>query len=231
VDRFEESRQRSLAHGLRHGRVGVAGAGKIFRRTAELHQHRDLVDHLARAEADDVTAEHPSVALSARIFTKPSVCSMARARPLAVKGNFPALYYAGLLQLLLGLADGRDFGAGVNDARDDVIVHMAMLTGDDLGYRDAFVLGLVRQHRPGDDIANGVDAWHIGAVLVISLDFTAVGLDAKNIQAQAIRVGARPVAISTTSASMVSAAPPLTGSKVTLRPSWPWPRRSPWNRA
>ncbi len=33
-----------------------------------------------------------SVAASARIFTKPSVQPMARARPFAVKGNFPTRY-------------------------------------------------------------------------------------------------------------------------------------------
>ena len=32
-----------------------------------------------------------SVLASARIFTKPSVCWLTLARPLAVNGNFPAL--------------------------------------------------------------------------------------------------------------------------------------------
>ena len=50
-----------------------------------------LVDHLARAEADDMDAEDAVGAASARIFTKPSVWRMARARPLAVKGNLPTL--------------------------------------------------------------------------------------------------------------------------------------------
>ena len=36
--------------------MGVAGAGEIFRRAAELHQHRRLMDHLTGAEAEDVRA-------------------------------------------------------------------------------------------------------------------------------------------------------------------------------
>ena len=38
--------------------MGVAGAGEIFGRTAEFHQHGDFVDEVARARADDVGAEH-----------------------------------------------------------------------------------------------------------------------------------------------------------------------------
>jgi hypothetical protein len=54
---------------------------------------------------------------------------------------------AGGLQLLLGLADGGDFRLRVDDARNDVVVHVAGLAGEDFGNRDALVLGLVREHR------------------------------------------------------------------------------------
>ena len=36
----------------------MAGARKIFRRAAELHQYGRLVDHFACAGADDVDAQH-----------------------------------------------------------------------------------------------------------------------------------------------------------------------------
>ena len=51
----------------------------------------------------------------------------------------------------------RDLGARVDDVRDDVVVHVPRLAGEDFGNRDALVLRLVRQHRPGDDVADGVD--------------------------------------------------------------------------
>ena len=72
------------------------------------------------------------------------------------------VFDAGLLQLLLGLADRGDFRAGVNDTGNDVVVHMARLAGNDLGHRDALVFSLVRQHRPGNHIADGVNSRDIG---------------------------------------------------------------------
>ncbi len=44
---------------------------------------------------------------------------------------------------------------------------MAGLAGDDFGGRDAFVFGLVRQHRARDDVADGVDAGDIGAEMLV----------------------------------------------------------------
>ena len=38
---------------------------------------------------------------------------------------------------------------------------MTRLARDDLGDRDAFVLGLVREHRPGDHVADREDARHV----------------------------------------------------------------------
>src|SRR5688572_10726842 len=58
MDRLEESRERRFLDRLRHGRVGMASARQILRRTAELHKYRSLVDHLAGAETDDMGAQH-----------------------------------------------------------------------------------------------------------------------------------------------------------------------------
>src|SRR2546430_3177172 len=37
--------------------------------------------------------------------------------------------------------------------------------GENLRHRHAFVLGLVRKHRPGDHVADGVNAGHVGLVV------------------------------------------------------------------
>ena len=143
---------------------GVAGAGEIFRRAAEFHQHRRLVDHLAGAEADDMHAEHAVGRLVGEDFHETVGVQHGAGAAVRREREFPDLVVdAGLLQLFLGLADRGDFGAGVDDARDDVVVHMAGLAGDDLGHRDALVLGLVREHRPGDHVADRIDARHIGS--------------------------------------------------------------------
>ncbi len=67
---------------------------------------------------------------------------------------------------------------------------MAGLAGEDFGDRDAFVLGLVRQHRAGDDVADGVDAGDVGLEMVIDDDAAAlVLLDAERFEAEAFGVG------------------------------------------
>ena len=55
---------------------------------------------------------------------------------------------------------------------------MPRLAGDVFGGGDAFVLGLVREHRPRDHVADRIDAFDIGlearvdddALLVVELD-------------------------------------------------------------
>ena len=55
-----------------------------------------------------------------------------------------------------------DFGAGVDDAGNDVVVHVARLARQDFGERDALVLGLVGEHRPAHHVADRVDALDVG---------------------------------------------------------------------
>ncbi len=90
-----------------------------------------------------------------------------------MNGNLPDVVDACGLQFFLGLADGGDFRLGVDDARDDIVVHVAGLAGDDLGNGDALVLRLVREHRPGDHVADGIDAGDIGAAVLVDLDAPA----------------------------------------------------------
>ena len=67
---------------------------------------------------------------------------------------------------------------------------MAGLAGDDLGDRDALVLGLVRQHRPGDHVADGVDAFDAGGEVRVDDDAAAlVLLHAGLVEAEAFGVG------------------------------------------
>src|SRR5690606_18889620 len=97
---------------------------------------------------------------------------------------------ARLLQLFLGLTDGSDLGARVDDARNDVVVHMASLTGDDLGNGNAFFLSLVREHRAGNHVADGVDARHVSAQMSVDLHAAAlINLDTGFLKTQTCRVG------------------------------------------
>ena len=55
------------------------------------------------------------------------------------------------------------------------VVHVAVLAGDGLGDGHALVLGLVREHRAGDGVADGVDAGDRGLPAGVDLDLAAFG--------------------------------------------------------
>src|SRR5690606_24480167 len=64
-----------------------------------------------------------------------------------------------------------------------------VLAGDDLGADAAFVLGLVSQHRAADHVADGVDAGHARAELVVDVDAAAlVELHASLLQSESLGV-------------------------------------------
>src|SRR5262249_21357788 len=87
------------------------------------------------------------------------------------------------LQLLLGLANCGDFRLGVDDAGDRVVIYVAIAGDNVLDAGHALVLGLVRQHRPTDGVADGVDARRAGLEVLVDADAAAVvGLDADRVE-------------------------------------------------
>ena len=80
-----------------------------------------------------------------------------------------------LLRLLLGDADAGRLGRGVDDAGNDVVIHVARLARDALRDGDAFLVRLVREHRPVDDVADGIDARHAGLPVIVDRDAAALG--------------------------------------------------------
>ncbi len=169
----------------------VAGARQILGGTAEFHQNRGFVDHFAGFAADNVHAEHPIGLRICENLHEAVGGLVDLGAAIGGEGEFAdGVGHAGLLQLFLGLADGRNFRRGIHNAWDNIVVHMAGLAGDDFRARDAFVLGLVRQHRPRDDVADRIDALHAGREMRVDLDAAAiVERDAGFLQAEAIGVG------------------------------------------
>ena len=95
------------------------------------------------------------------------------------------------LGLLLGQANAGDLGHGVDHRRDHVVVHDASEAGDILGDRDPFVLCLVGEHWPGNDVADRPEARDRCAELVVGFDLPAfVGLETGLVEAEAFGVGA-----------------------------------------
>ncbi|MNQ93076.1 hypothetical protein D3C85_1085230 [compost metagenome] len=94
------------------------------------------------------------------------------------------------LQLLLALAHGGDFRAGVDHVGDDVVIHLGGLAGNALDADDGLVLGLVRQHRAGGDVAYHPDPRRAALVAVVGEHAAWIGGQANGLQAQALGVGA-----------------------------------------
>jgi hypothetical protein len=51
---------------------------------------------------------------------------------------------------------------------------VASLSSKNFRNRNPLVLGLVREHRSRDHVADRIDAWHVGRVAMIDLDAAAI---------------------------------------------------------
>src|SRR5262245_53299982 len=73
--------------------------------------------------------------------------------------------------LLLGLTfsetSPRQLRIGVNDTGNGFVVHVAGSPRNDFHASDSFVFGFVGQHRSRDDITDGINAFHIRAVMFV----------------------------------------------------------------
>ncbi|RMW19837.1 hypothetical protein ALO98_05348 [Pseudomonas syringae pv. tagetis] len=78
------------------------------------------------------------------------------------------------LERLLGLADPGDFRVGVDNRRDQVVVHLSLVALDALDHHDAFFRGLVRQHQTTNHVTDGIDTRYAGGAVVINVDETAL---------------------------------------------------------
>src|SRR6202035_4072726 len=87
-------------------------------------------------------------------------------------------------------ADRGDFRRRIDHIGDDVVVHVAGLAGENLGDRDALVLGLVGQHRPRDHVPDGVDAGRVGGEMLIHDNAPAIVLlDPHGLEPETVRIG------------------------------------------
>src|SRR5437588_8912885 len=90
---------------------------------------------------------------------------------ISTKRKFPNSHlHSFFFRLIFGNADAGQLRVGVNDAWDGVIIYMARFSGNDLNTSDAFILGLVREHRAGNDVANGVDSLDIRPKMLVDLN-------------------------------------------------------------
>ena len=117
---------------------------------------------------------------------------MDSARPLAAQGKDGFLVGDALrLGLGFGQAHPGHFGVGVGDRGNGAGIEGRLVAGDHFRRHLAFVHRLVRQHGLADDVADGEDVRHVGALLLVHRDEALlVDLDAGVLGTDQLAVGA-----------------------------------------
>jgi len=85
-----------------------------------------------------------------------------------------AVLYAGLLQLVLGLAHPGDLRVCVHNGGDGVVVDVSVAASELLRHRDTLLLGLVCEHGSDHHVADREDVALVG--LEVSVDLNATTL-------------------------------------------------------
>ena len=113
------------------------------------------------------------------------------ARPLAAKGNRPILISPPAALASSGDRPAVTISGSVKQTAGMARLSQArLLAGDDLGHHLALRHGPMRQHRLAGDVADGVDAAHRGAALVVDPDELAVHVEVELLEPPAVGAAA-----------------------------------------
>ena len=133
------------------------------------------MNQVSGAGTNDMRPKDPVSICIRQKFDKPICCEIRFGASIAHEHEFSNLVRAALLyKRVLGKAHVCDFRVRINHTRNDAIIHMSMLTGDNVCGGHAFVFGLMCQHWAVDRIPNCIDAIHICAPFVISFDLSPI---------------------------------------------------------
>src|SRR5690606_9002422 len=148
---------------------------QVFGTGAEFHGDGALLDQLGRARADDVYAQY-AVGLGAGddLDETTGVVGSHGAATGSEGEHADVDINAFGLQLLFVLANPGGFGVGVDDGRDQIVVHLGLVTGDALGDNHALFRGLMRQHQATHHVTDGVDARYRGSAVIVDVDIAAL---------------------------------------------------------
>src|SRR5690606_33868163 len=91
---------------------------------------------------------------------------------------------------LFGLTDRSHFRLCIDDAWNDIVVHMTVLTSKHLCQCNTLVLSLVREHWSLHDIANRINTINTGLELTINLNATTlIEHNTSVFETKTIRIG------------------------------------------
>src|SRR3569832_1529717 len=177
-------------HHLRQSRMREDSVHQFLFRRLEVHRDDIALDQFGDLGADHMGAEKLPGLLVEDDLLQPLVLPKRDRLAIADEGEAAdADVELLLLRGLLGEADGGNLRRAIRTAGDHRLVHRVRIEAlDRLDADDAFVLGLVRQHRRAGDVADGVDARHAGAAQRIDLDDPAFGVHADLLEAEVFDV-------------------------------------------
>src|SRR4051794_31680563 len=136
----------------------VTDAGDVLGRTGILHHRDTLGNQLAGTRPNDVDPQYAVGAGVGDYLHLPFRIAQAARPTVGQEGEATdAVLLPALLDLLLRPADRGNLRPGVDRAGDGIGIDERLPTGQALRHGNALVLRLVRQHRPFDDIAEGIN--------------------------------------------------------------------------
>src|SRR5690606_7692782 len=166
--------QGSFFHRFRHGRVREDHHAQVFGASAEFHGDGALLDQLGRARADHVHTQY-AVGLGAgdNLDEAGSIVG-SHGATAGSEGEYADVDFDTFgFQLLLVLANPGGFGMSVDDRRDQVVVHLRLVTGDALGNHYALFRRLVGQHQAAYHVTDGIHARYRRSAMIIDIHIAA----------------------------------------------------------
>jgi hypothetical protein len=177
--------------GFGEGGVGVAGAGKVFAACPKRYCCDGFGDEFAGARPDDVHSQDAVGFFMGENFYFALGLSKTQGAPVGAERKAAFLVREFFfLQVVFRFSDGGDFGIGVNDAGDGVVIHVPG-SGDDVFHAgDTFLGCFVGQHRAGDDVADRVGSLRFGGEVFVDGDAAAwVEFNPGSVEAKVVCVG------------------------------------------
>src|SRR5688572_12757351 len=169
----------------------MRGAGEVFGAGGEGDGGGGFGDEVAGAGPDDVDPEEAVGGFVGQDFDATVGLAEGQGAAVGAKGeNAFAIFDAGRPEVFFGFADRSDFGMGVHDAGNGIVIDVTVAGDKMFDAGDTFFLRFVRQHRAADDIADGEDAGGGGGEVIVNGDAAfVVELDVHGFEAELLRVG------------------------------------------
>ena len=112
------------------------------------------------------------------ILTRPFRLSHAARPSRPRKGiDADAVINPARVNLLFRQPHTRHFGRGINHRRDGVIVHFTRKANHAFNRRHPLSRSLMRQHRSGDEVPDGIDRGNVGAVVLVDQHLAVPGIE------------------------------------------------------